>query len=145
MLQATFTAAAIRPVLGQLDRTVRDFLDAWQDWSDRTFADIQPEILSAIESICYVVGYTAAMAWGFACWAVTTTVEAWETDLRQQVINAAALACDRSYAWGRTAIYTAYSAVVLSGIVAILAAIALIRYGSRAGVALVGWCLCATW
>lgn len=120
-------------------------LTLWQDWSDRTFCDIQPEVLSIIESIAYIAGYAAAMAWGFACWAVNSTVEAWEDDLQQQVIHAAALACERSYVWGRKAIYAAYSALALSGIVAILAAIALVKYGSRAGVALVGWCLCVTW
>jgi hypothetical protein len=60
-------------------------------------------------------------------------------------VDATAKALASGAVFGTKAFSVAYSAVVLSGIVAILAAIALIRYGSRAGVALVGWCLCTTW
>lgn len=52
-------------------------LTLWQDWSDRTFADIRPEVVSIIESLAYLVGYAAAMAWGFSRLACTRTWDAW--------------------------------------------------------------------
>lgn len=102
MITTTFTLNSIAPALGQLDRAIHDTANAaqglailaiagtdtalnlWQDWSDRTFGTIQPHILTAIESACYVIGWIAAVAW-LAC---TRTWAAWLDTAPQRALMA---------------------------------------------------------
>ena len=76
---------------------------------------------------------------------ISITVVAAEPLTVAEVVDATAKALAKGAVFTGKAFSIAYSAVTLAVIVAILAAIALVRYGSKAGVALVGWCLYVTW
>jgi hypothetical protein len=140
MLQTTYTAANIHPALGTLDRTIHDALDDWQSWSDRTFCDIQPEILAAIESIAYIVGYIAAMAWGYSQLACLNTWEAWLESAPQR-----AMALDvmgQHWVEIRFWLSVAYSAAAVAVVVGALIGLHVLRQSPRWAGRAIGFALC---
>jgi hypothetical protein len=93
-------------------------LTMWQDWSDRTFADIQPEILAALESIAYIVGYTAAMAWGYSRLACTNTWKAWLDSAPQRALalDVMGITWDEIRYWFSVAYSVAAVAIVIGAL-----------------------------
>jgi hypothetical protein len=149
MLQATFTANDIHPVLGQLDRTAR------LSWAFVT----QPE---AIKRNRWVGAMTVALAqlafwsavWVFAQvkdWVDAQVIEAQDLTLPvepadpltvDEVLNTTAKAIATVAVFGTQAFSIAYSVATIAVVAAaLLGAYVLDRAPKWAGLA-IGWCLC---
>lgn len=143
MIQATFTASDIHPALGTADRAAHDFLYAWQAWSDRTFGTIQPHVLAAIESICYVIRWAAAMAWSYSRLACTNTWEAWLESAPQR-----ALALDlMGITWEEIRLWlsVAYSIAAVAVVVTALTGVYLVSNAPRWAGRAIAFALCVSW
>lgn len=149
MLQNTFTASNIHPVLGQIDRTAR------LSWAFVT----QPE---AIKTYRWVGAMTVALAqlafwsavWVFAqvkAWVDAQVAEAQDHSLQMEavepltvdeVLNATAKAIAHVAVFGTQAFSIAYSVATIAVFGSVLlGAYLLDRAPKWAGLA-IGWCLC---
>ena len=128
-LQTAYTAASIHPALGTVDRSIHDTLDAWQAWSDRTFGTIQPHILTAVESICYVIGWAVAIAWSYSRLACLNTWDAWLESAPERAL--AAKVMSQHWDTARQWFYVAYSAVAVAVVAGVLAGVYVLRQSPR--------------
>jgi hypothetical protein len=115
-------------------------LEQWQDWSDRTFCDIRPEILSIIESACYLVRYIAVMAWGYSRMACLNTWDAWMASAPER-----AMALDvmgQHWAEVRFWLSVAYSAVAVAVVIGGLTGLHVLRQSPRWAGRAIAFALC---
>ena len=135
---------AARCTLARIRDRVMLAIDDWQDWSDRTFADVQPELLSIIESVSWLAGYIAAFLWGVSTLACLKTWRFWAESHEQRELLAKLL-LTLDYSTVKDILYLAYSVVVIVGVVGFLVGAHGLSNAPRWASKAIGYALCVTW